>query len=148
MRASWFTQNFTEGHLADGVREGVIAMPAGDVREPFIDVDDIADVVVAALTEDRHVGRLYEVTGPRLLSFAEAARPSSAPVTYVPVTSEEFRAALTEIAGPEYAAMLTDLCDEVLDGRNESLGHGVQEALGRAPREFADVIRAASVLGG
>ncbi|WP_456787111.1 NAD(P)H-binding protein [Cellulomonas sp. P5_C5] len=138
VRASWFTQNFTEGHLVDGVQAGVIALPAGDVREPFIDVEDIADVVVAALTEDRHVGRLYEVTGPRLLSFAEAADVLG--VTYVPVTSDEFRAALTEIAGPEYAAMLTDLCDEVLDGRNESVAHGVQEALGRAPREFADVI--------
>ncbi|GEK21873.1 NmrA family transcriptional regulator [Cellulomonas xylanilytica] len=138
VRASWFAQNFTEGHLVDGVREGVIALPAGDVREPFVDVDDIADVVVAALTQDHHVGRLYEVTGPRLLSFAEAAAVLG--VTYVPVTTDEFRAAMTEIAGPDYAAMLTDLCDEVLDGRNESVAQGVQQALRRAPREFADVI--------
>jgi uncharacterized protein YbjT (DUF2867 family) len=151
VRASWFTQNFTEGQLAGSVQEGVIAMPAGDIREPFIDVDDIADVVVAALTEDRHVGRLYEVTGPRLLTFAEAAAELAAavghPVTYVPVTSDEFRAAMTEIAGAEEAAMLTALCEEVFDGRNESVTLGVQEALGRAPRDFADVIGAVALRG-
>ena len=147
VRASWFTENFTEGHLRDSVLEGVIALPAGAVREPFVSVDDIADVAVAALIEDRHVGRLYEVTGPRLLSWAEAADILAAAtgreVVYVPVTSDEFRAALTELAGPEYAGMLTDLCDEVFDGRNESVAHGVEEALGRPPRDFTDVIGAA-----
>ena len=51
VRASWFNQNFSEGYLLDGVMAGEIALPAGAVLEPFIDVDDIADVVVAALTE-------------------------------------------------------------------------------------------------
>jgi uncharacterized protein YbjT (DUF2867 family) len=151
VRASWFTQNFTEGLLAGSVLEGVIALPAGDVREPFIDVDDIADVVVAALTEDRHVGRLYEVTGPRLLTFAEAAAELAAAtghaVTYVPVTSDQFREAMTELAGPDEAAMLTELCNEVFDGRNESVAHGVEDALGRAPRDFADVIGAVALRG-
>jgi len=149
VRASWFTQNFTEGMLAEAVQEGVIAMPAGAIGEPFVDVDDLADVVVAGLTQDRHVGRTYEVTGPRLLTFAEAADALSAStgheVTYLPVTSQEFRAAMTEVAGPEMAAMLTDLCEEVFDGRNESVGHGVEEALGRAPRDFADVVGAPSL---
>jgi len=142
IRASWFTENFTEGHLADSVREGVIALPAGAAREPFVSVDDIADVAVAAMVEDHHVGRLYEVTGPRLLSFAEAAEALSA--TYVPITSDEFRVAMTEVAGPEYAEMLTALCEEVFDGRNESVAHGVDEALGRAPRDFADVLATVS----
>jgi uncharacterized protein YbjT (DUF2867 family) len=149
VRASWFTQNFTEGMLVEAVQEGVIAMPAGAIGEPFVDVDDIADVVVAALRQDRHVGRTYEVTGPRLLTFDEAAATLSASaghdVTYVPVTSHEFRAAMTEIAGPEMATLLTDLCEEVFDGRNESLGRGVEEALGRAPRDFADVLGAPSL---
>ena len=47
IRASWFQQNFTEGHLLEPVLGGVIALPAGDVREPFVDVDDIADVATA-----------------------------------------------------------------------------------------------------
>ena len=49
VRASWFSQNFTEGMLAGSVAEGYVAIPAGDRREPFVDVDDIADVAVEAL---------------------------------------------------------------------------------------------------
>src|SRR5262249_27513331 len=72
VRASWFNQNFSEGYLIDGVRAGDIMLPAGPVPEPFVDADDIADVAVAALTDERHVHRLYELTGPRALTFAEA----------------------------------------------------------------------------
>ena len=69
---SWFSQNFSEDYLLDAVLSGEVALPAGDAPEPFVDADDIADVAVAALTEDGHAGQLYEVTGPRLLTFAEA----------------------------------------------------------------------------
>jgi uncharacterized protein YbjT (DUF2867 family) len=72
VRASWFNQNFSEGFFLDPLRDGVLALPAGDVREPFVDTEDIADVAVAALTEAGHEGRIYEVTGPRLMTFAEA----------------------------------------------------------------------------
>ena len=77
VRASWFAQNFNEGYLLEPVRDGVVALPAGDVREPIVDIDDIADVAVAALTDPIHAGKLYEITGPRLLSFAEAATEMS-----------------------------------------------------------------------
>ncbi len=151
LRASWFSQNFSEGHLLEPVLGGVVAMPAGDVREPFVDVDDIADVAVAALTDDRHADRLYELTGPRLLTFADAAaeisKAAGRDVQYVPITSDQFRAALTEEAGAEFAALLTDLCGEVLDGRNSVLGNGVQDALGREPRDFADYCRSAAASG-
>ena len=43
-----------------------------DVVEPLIDADDIADVAIAALIEDGHAGQIYEVTGPRVLTFPEA----------------------------------------------------------------------------
>ncbi len=65
VRCSWFAQNFSEGHFLEPVLEGELALPANGVPEPFVDVDDIADVAVAALTEDGHAGRLYELTGPR-----------------------------------------------------------------------------------
>ena len=73
VRCSWFSQNFSEDYLRDPVLAGELALPVGDVPEPFVDADDIADVAVAALTDDRHVGELYELTGPRLLTFADAA---------------------------------------------------------------------------
>jgi uncharacterized protein YbjT (DUF2867 family) len=72
VRSSWFDQNFSEGVLLDAILEGVVALPVGDVGEPFVDADDIADVAVAALTDESHVGVAYELTGPRLLTFADA----------------------------------------------------------------------------
>lgn len=141
VRASWFNQNFSEGILLPAVLSGLVALPAGQHGEPFVDADDIADVAVAALTDTSHVGEIYEVTGPRLLTFAEAAAAISAAsgleVTYAPISLEEFRAALEPDVGPETAEFLTRLCEEVFDGRNEKLGDGVQRALGRQPRDFA-----------
>lgn len=151
VRAAWFAQNFSEGYLRDPAMAGVIALPAGDVLEPIVDVDDIADVAVAALTEDRHGGELYEVTGPRLMGFAETAAALSAyighTVRYAPITLDAFQASMTEIAGPFVAEVITEICRETLDGRNQSLGDGVQRALGRAPRDFSAYCRDAAAGG-
>ncbi|MEV0128661.1 NmrA family NAD(P)-binding protein [Dactylosporangium sp. NPDC050688] len=148
VRAAWFAQNFGEGELRQGVLDGAVVLAAGTVAEPFADVEDIADVAVAALLDERHTGRLYDVTGPRLLTFAEAAGElalaTGRPVTYVPVAVEELRAAL---AGHPQADLFADLCAEVFDGRNEHLGTGVRDALGREPRDFADYCRAAAAAG-
>lgn len=152
VRCSWFAQNFSEGYLRDPVMGGAIALPAGTVREPIVDVDDIADVAVSALTDmSRHAGELYEITGPRLLSFDEAAAELSAAsgrkVTYVPITLEEFHAAMTEIGGAFIADVFTHVCEEALDGRNEWLGDGVERAVGRPARDFADFCRVAAAQG-
>lgn len=151
LRASWFAQNFGEGVFLDGVRQGVVAVPAGRVREPFLDVDDLADVAVAALTEDGHDGEVYELTGPRLLSFEDVAatlsRATGREVRYLDLSPEEFHAAVQAEAGPEFAAMLTELVSQVLDGRNESLGDGVERALGRTPRDFATYTEATAATG-
>ena len=151
VRASWFNQNFDEGQLLEPVLNGVVAMPAAMVREPFVDADDVAEVAVAALTDARHNGQLYEVTGPRLMTFADAvaeiAAASGHKVEYAPISLEAFRAGMTEAAGPELANLLTELCREVFDGRNESVADGVQRALGRAPRDFSDFSRAAAAAG-
>lgn len=156
VRASWFTQNFSEGHLLEPLLDGVIALPAADSVEPFVDVDDITEVAATALEayargDDRHNGELYEVTGPRLLSFTEAAaelaRVIGRPVEYVAMGVDEYHAQLEAVAGDELADLFTELCREVFDGRNEHLGDGVQRALGRPPRDFADTIAAAAASG-
>ncbi|MGH9277774.1 MAG: NmrA family NAD(P)-binding protein, partial [Acidimicrobiales bacterium] len=149
VRSSFFAQNFSEGFWVDAVVSGELAVPAGDVTEPFIDVDDVADIVVAALTEDGHRGQLYEVTGPRLLSFADVAAELSGAtgreVRYVPVSSEDFVSALrAEGLPPDLVAGLAGLFDEVLDGRSSYLADGVQRALHRPPRDFADYARDAA----
>jgi uncharacterized protein YbjT (DUF2867 family) len=151
VRAAWFAQNFSEGYLLDPVLEGVIALPANEVREPIVDTDDIADVAVAALTEQHHAGELYEVTGPRLLGFdevaAELAAATGREVRYQPITLEQFHAAMVQIGGPMIAEVITGICRETLDGRNASLGDGVQRALGREPRDFADFCQQAAASG-
>lgn len=151
VRAAWFNQNFSEGFLRDAVMEGTLAMPAGDVREPFVDVEDIADVAVAALTDPRHAGKAYDLSGPRLLGFAQVAAEISAaagrPLRYLPVSLPDFHAGMLAAVGEPLAGLFTGQCEEVLDGRNEHLSHGVQQALGRAPRDFADFCRASAKAG-
>lgn len=148
VRAAWFAQNFSEGYLRGPVLQGVIAMPGGDVREPIIDVDDIADVAVAALTEPGHAGKLYEVTGPRLMTFAEMAAElgaaTSREIIHQPITFEQFHAAMEQIGGSFIADVFTGIARETLDGRNAHLTDGVQAALGRAPRDFSEFARRAA----
>jgi uncharacterized protein YbjT (DUF2867 family) len=152
VRSAWFAQNFSEGAFADHVLAGEIALPAGDTPEPFVDVDDIADVAVAALTDDRHIGEQYELTGPRSLTFAQAveeiARATGREIRYAPNSISEFAAAAAEQGVPGvYIDLLTYLFGEVLDGRNAHLADGVQRALGREPRDFADFARDAAAAG-
>ena len=152
VRASWFAQNFSESFLLDAVLAGEVALPAGAVGEPFVDADDIADVAVAALTGSRHAGQLYEVTGPRLWTFAEAVeaigRATGRALRYVRVTPEAYAASLRDAQVPEdLVALLGYLFTEVLDGRNASVADGVTRALGRAPRDFADFVRHAAAAG-
>ncbi|WP_314591123.1 NAD(P)H-binding protein [Paenibacillus terrigena] len=152
LRASWFSQNFSENFLLDFVLSGTVALPVGDVKEPFIDADDIADVAVAALSDDRHIGKLYELTGPRLLTFAEAVREianaSGQDVRYVQISAEAFTSALTQEGLPEdVISLLNYLFIQVLDGRNAHLTDGVQVALGREPLDFADYAKKVAAAG-
>ena len=142
VRASWFNQNFSEGAFVDMVRAGQISLPASDVAEPFVDIQDIAGVAVAALTGPGHGGQVYEVTGPRLLTFAEAAgeiaRATGRDVTYVPIPHEAFVEGVRRSGAPDDVVWIMDyLFSTVLDGRNAYLTDGVERALGRPPRDFA-----------
>lgn len=147
VRAAWFAQNFSEGYLRDPVLAGAVAMPGGDVQEPIVDIDDIADVAVAALTEQGHSGQLYEVTGPRLMTFAEmAAELSTATgreIRYVPISFEAFHAGLVQVGGKFIADVFTGIARETLDGRNSQIADGVLRAIGRPPRDFAEFARTA-----
>jgi uncharacterized protein YbjT (DUF2867 family) len=152
VRCSWFSQNFDEGYLVDLVRAGVVALPASETPEPFVDAEDIADVATAALTEAGHAGRVYELTGPRLLTFAEAvaeiAEASGRPVEFVPVTMDEFEAELAAAQIPgDIVWLLRYLFSEILDGRNAEVAGGVSEVLGRPPRDFSDYAREAAASG-
>src|SRR5215207_10016992 len=152
LRSSWFSQNFSEAYMLEPVLGGGLALPAGNRPEPFVDADDIAGVAVAALTEDGHGGELYELTGPRLLTFADAvgeiAQAASREVRYVPVSVEQYASMLAEHEVPaESVRLLTYLFSEVLDGRDAHPTYGVRRALSREPRDFADYARDAAATG-
>jgi uncharacterized protein YbjT (DUF2867 family) len=151
VRAAWFAQNFSEGYLRDPVLAGVLPMPGGDVAEPILDIDDIADVAVAALTEEGHKGELYEVTGPQLMSFADMAAELSqalgSEIRHVPISFEQFHANIAQAGGSFVADVFTAIARETLDGRNAHTTDGVMRALGRAPRDFADFARATARTG-
>lgn len=152
VRCAFFAQNFSEKGFEDMVRSGTVALPAREVGEPFVDADDIADVVVAALTEDGHAGRLYELTGPRLLTFADAvveiAKATGRDVGYLPISGEEFVAGLVGQGVPaDEAAVYAEIFGTVLDGRNAHLTDGVRRALRRDPRDFADFVRDTAASG-
>jgi uncharacterized protein YbjT (DUF2867 family) len=152
VRATWFMQNFSEDYMIEHVLAGAIALPAGDTPEPFVDADDIADVAVAALTDDKHIGELYELNGPRLLTFAEAAdeisNATGRDIPYVSVSLEEHAAVAAEQGVPaDVIELLTYLFSEVLDGRNAHVTDGVQRALGREPRDFREFARDAAATG-
>ncbi|MER7951389.1 NmrA family transcriptional regulator [Streptomyces sp. NPDC096079] len=142
VRASFFAQNFSEGLLAEGVAEGAVVFPAGDTAEPFVDADDLADVVVETLTADGHAGRVHVVTGPRPVGFAEVAaeisRASGRPVVYAPVSEAEYAGLLAGfgLPAPE-AEWLAGLFATLLDGHNASATDGVKRVLGREPRSFS-----------
>ncbi|MGD9527229.1 NmrA family transcriptional regulator [Pseudonocardia sp.] len=148
LRCAFFAQNFTEGALRDAVAEGVIAMPvAPDIVEPFLDAGDIADVAVAALTRPGHEAAVYELTGPRSMTFAEAAdvlgEAAGRPVAFAPVTPAEWVAGAVASGLPEpFAAALADLFGEIFDGRNVATSDGVQRVLGRPATGLAESSRA------
>jgi uncharacterized protein YbjT (DUF2867 family) len=151
VRCAWFMQNFDENYLLEPILAGEVALPAGNVPEPFVDAGDIADVAVAALTEDGHAGEIYELTGPRLLTMEEAlgeiSKATGRGIRFVPVSLEEFVGAAYGDVPPEFLSFLAYLFGEVLDGRNASTTDGVRRALGREPKDFSDYARDAAATG-
>ncbi len=152
LRASWFYQNFSENFFLDPILAGQVALPVRSVAEPFVDVDDIADIAFAAFTDPRHSRQLYELTGPKALTFAEAiseiAQATGRDITFIPVSVDDYRAELVRQGVPDdYIELILYLFTTVLDGRNTPLTDGVQRALGRPPREFSDYVRQTTATG-
>ena len=148
VRASWFAQNFSESFMLEGILAGELVLPAGNIVEPFIDIDDIAEVAVAALTEPGHRNKLFEVTGPRALTFAQCIEEISAaighPLKYTSVPIESYISALNEQGVPEdLQLLLRELFTVVFDGRNCNVMSGVEEALGRPATDFKTYLQKA-----
>ena len=152
IRASWFSQNFSEGYLLEPIQAGQVALPAGDMGEPFVDTDDIADVAVAAFTQPGHYGQLYEVTGPKMYSFPEAiaviAKATGRDIQYEYMPIADYTAVMKQYEVPEdVIALLGYLFTEVLDGRNASVTGDIERVLGRPAKDFADFAKETAAAG-
>lgn len=152
VRASWFAQNFSESFLKGAIMEGQVTVPVHIATEPFIDTEDIADVVVAALTDPAHIGKLYEVTGPKLLSFEEAvgeiASATGKNINYQQVPLDQYaEAAATSGVPEELVSLIMFLFSTVLDGRNQNICNGVEQALGRPATDFTSYAQRAALSG-
>ncbi|MFI0454063.1 NAD(P)H-binding protein [Actinomadura sp. 6N118] len=152
LRAAWFAQNFSEDFFLEPLRAGELAIPAGEGREPFIDAEDIADVAVAALTQEGHTGQVYELSGPEPLSFRTAveliAEASGREIRYTPLQVPEYVTSLTSLGFPtEMAELLAGLLDGISQGTGDRVSDGVRRALGRDARPFPDYVKAAAAAG-
>jgi uncharacterized protein YbjT (DUF2867 family) len=152
LRASWFNQNFSESFFLDPILAGDVALPTGLAAEPFVDVEDIADIAFEALTDTSHAHQLYELTGPKAVTFEEAvaaiANATGRTITYTPVSTADYHAELVRLGVPQIEIdLIMYLFTTVLDGRNTPVTGGVERALGRAPRSFSDFVQRTAVTG-
>ena len=142
VRASWFNQNFSESIFLDPVLAGIVALPRAEALEPFIDADDIADVVTASLLDEKHNGQTYELTGPRLLKFEqivnEIANATGRNITFQALSLNEYVQMLREYQIPEdFIWLVNYLFEQVLDGRNSNVTSDIEKVLGRKAKDFS-----------
>jgi uncharacterized protein YbjT (DUF2867 family) len=152
LRSSWFQQNFSESFFLDAILGGVVALPVGSTAEPFVDVEDIAEIGADAFVDARHSGQLYELTGPKAVSFAEAveaiSQATGRPLSFTTVSPEAYRGELEKAQVPrDYVDLVLYLLTTVLDGRNTPVCDGVERALGRPARSFAEYVRGTAATG-
>lgn len=147
VRASWFNQNFSENFLLEPILEGFVALPQAEVKIPFVDTEDIAQVVVNALLEEEHNDQIYQLTGPRLLTFKEAiteiANASKRNITFLPISVQEYSEGMRKTDLPEdFVWLIEYLFTEVLGNPSTSeITNDIERVLGRKPKDFSQYIQ-------
>jgi uncharacterized protein YbjT (DUF2867 family) len=145
VRASWFNQNFSESFLLDPILAGHVALPRADALIPFVDADDIADVVVESLLDDKHSGQIYELTGPRQLTFKqvteEVSKITGRDIKFDSISIDEYTKMLGEYQVPEDIIWLINyLFTEVLVDRNSIVTNDIEKVLGREAKDFTEYV--------
>lgn len=143
LRPNWFQQNFGEGAFRAPLRDrGGLGLPAGDARVSFVDVRDIADVAAAALLEEGHAGRVYEVTGPQSLTHAEAlalfGAAAQRELTYEPLSPDRFAEQMRAAGLSDRSVTWQQGLFEIMrDGANAPATDVVQRVTGHPARSLA-----------
>jgi uncharacterized protein YbjT (DUF2867 family) len=152
IRPNNFNQNFDEDLWHAPLRAGTLGLPMDVVPEPFVDAQDIADVAAELLTSDGHDGQVYDLSGPRALTFAEAVetigRAAGRDMRFVSLTAEEYRAELLAQGLPEeVAAELNGMFASMRAGHLAEPADGVRQVLGRDPVDFETYAARAAAAG-
>jgi uncharacterized protein YbjT (DUF2867 family) len=148
VRASWFNQNFSESFFLEPILEGFVSLPQAEVKVPYVDTDDIADVVVEALLHDKHNGEIYQLTGPRLLTFREAIQEISEStgksISFTPITLPAYTKAMKQQGmSADFVWLVEYLFSEVLGNPNNSeITNDIEKVLGRKAIDFNDYVKA------
>lgn len=152
VRASWFNQNFSEGFFLDSILAGHVALPREEALVPYVDADDIADVVVEALLDDKHIGRTYELTGPHQLTFRqiteEISKGTGREIRFNSISTDEYTKMLQKYQVPEdYIWLINYLFTEVLVDKNSSIKGDIEKVLGRNATSFAEYVQKTAITG-
>ncbi|MBO0342571.1 MAG: NAD(P)H-binding protein [Allomuricauda sp.] len=147
VRASWFSQNFSESFFLEPIQQGFVALPQAEVQVPYVDTGDIADVVVEALLHDEHNGNIYQLTGPTTLSFKEAiaeiANATNRDIAFAPISIEEYVVAMKEHDVPaDFVWLIEYLFTEVLGNPMVSeTTNDIEKVLKRKPKSFLEYVK-------
>jgi len=153
VRASWFNQNFSESFFLEPILEGFVALPQAEAKVPYVDTDDIADVVVTTLLNDEHNGIIYQLTGPRLLTFREVIQEISEvtkrEIAFTPITLAAYTNAMKQQGVPaNFVWLIEYLFSEVLVNPNNSeITNDIENVLGRKPKDISEYIKETSATG-
>ncbi len=147
VRATWFNQNFSESFLLDPILAGHVALPLSEARVPYVDTNDIADVVVESLLNDEHNGKIYELTGPEALTFTEIvdqiAQSTGRTIKFTPVSLPEYVKMMEDFQVPaDYIWLINYLFTEVFaSAGNDKVTNDIEKVLGRPPIHFSDYVK-------
>ena len=152
VQPAWFAQGFSEDFLRYHVLAGEIRLSAGTGGEAWIDTNDVGDVMTAALLDEAYTGQVIAISGPRPLTMTEVADALSTatarPISYVDLEPEKHVGELLEQGlTQEDAEAVRDLFAVIRNHRSEYVSDGVQQVLGRPPRDFADWARETATTG-
>ena len=146
VRANWFNQNFSENFLLQGILEGHVALPFAEMKAPFVDANDIAEVAVKALTENEHNGKIYELTGAEGITFAEAveiiSEATGRAIQFTGVSISAYVNALRAQELPEdFIWLIEYLFTEVLGNpSNSEITNDIELILNRKPISFQEYV--------
>lgn len=153
VRASWFNQNFSEGAFLEFVLNGTVALPMPDARIPFVDVNDIADVVAKVMVDDAYNGQTITVTGPQKRTFKEVveimAAATNKHIQFVPISIDEFKDGMQKAGLPDsYVWLFGYLFQEVLGNpENQEVSEDVAKVLGRPAIDFETFAKQTAATG-